>query len=35
MDKKIWEDMQTLLLENGFMKNSVDVEQAYTNQFLD
>lgn len=35
MDQKIWEDMQTSLLENGFMKNSVDIKRAYTNQFLD
>lgn len=35
MDRKIWEDMQRLLLENGFMKNPVDIDQAYTSQFLD
>lgn len=35
MDKKIWEDMQTSLLENEFMKNPVDIDKVYTMQFLE
>lgn len=35
MDRKVWEDMQTLLLENGFMKNPVNIDEVYTTQFLD
>ena len=34
MNRKIWEDMQKLLLENGFMKNPVNIDEVYTTQFL-
>lgn len=35
MDKEIWENMQKLLLENGFMKNAVNIGEVYTIQFLE
>ena len=35
MDKNIWEDMQKLLLDNGFMENAIDIEKAYTSEFLE
>jgi ABC-type nitrate/sulfonate/bicarbonate transport system substrate-binding protein len=34
MDKAKWEEMQNLLLEVGFMKNALDVDKAFTAQFL-
>jgi NitT/TauT family transport system substrate-binding protein len=34
MEKGKWEEMQQLLIENGFMKQSVEIDNAYTNQFL-
>ncbi|MBW2981639.1 ABC transporter substrate-binding protein [Candidatus Woesearchaeota archaeon] len=35
MDREIWEDMQKLLVDNGFMENPVDIDKVYTNQFLE
>ncbi len=35
MDRKIWKDMQELLLENGFMKNPINIDEVYTTQFLE
>jgi len=34
MDKDVWEGMQKLLLENGYMDNSIDLDKAFTNEFL-
>ena len=34
MDLDVLEGMQTLLLENGYMKEQIDLEKAYTNRFL-
>lgn len=35
MDKKVWEDMQKLLLENGFMKNPVNIDEVFTTKFFE
>ena len=34
MDKEVWEGMQTLLLDNGFTENAIDLDEAFTNEFL-
>jgi NitT/TauT family transport system substrate-binding protein len=34
MDKSKWEEMQRLLLDQGFMKQAVDVETVFTTRFL-
>lgn len=34
MDKSKWEEMQTLLLDVGFMKKTVDINKVFTTQFL-
>ena len=35
IDRQVWEDMQDLLLENGFLKNPIDIDKVYTTQFLE
>lgn len=35
MDRQVWEDMQDLLLENGFLENPIDIDKVYTTQFLE
>jgi NitT/TauT family transport system substrate-binding protein len=34
MDESRWEEMQSLLLDQGLMKNRIDVAKAFTTQFL-
>jgi ABC-type nitrate/sulfonate/bicarbonate transport system substrate-binding protein len=34
IDIEVLEGMQQLLLENGYMKQSIDLEKAYTNRFV-
>lgn len=34
MEKSKWEEVQSLLLEQRFMKNQVDVDKAFTTRFL-
>jgi len=35
MDRKVWEQMQKLLLENGFLKKPVDLDRVYSTRFLE
>lgn len=34
MDKQSWESIQQLLLKQGFMKKPVDINKAFTTEFL-
>lgn len=34
-DKKIWEEMQAILLSQGVLKNSVEIDKVFTNEFLE
>ncbi|MCH7774592.1 MAG: BMP family ABC transporter substrate-binding protein, partial [Bacteroidetes bacterium] len=34
MDREKWEGMQKLLLDNEFMDNAIDLDKAFTNEFL-
>jgi ABC-type nitrate/sulfonate/bicarbonate transport system substrate-binding protein len=34
MEPDVWQSMQKLLLQQGFMKKPVDVNQVFTNKFL-
>lgn len=34
MEKSVWQSMQDLLVKQGFMKSSVDVDQAFSTRFL-
>ena len=33
-EKKTWEEMQTMLLSQGVLKNPVDIDKVFTNEFL-
>ncbi|MBU3934875.1 MAG: ABC transporter substrate-binding protein [Nanoarchaeota archaeon] len=33
-EKKTWEEMQTMLLSQGVLKNTVDIDKVFTNEFL-
>jgi len=33
-EKEIWEEMQTMLLSQGVLKNPVDIDKVFTNEFL-
>lgn len=35
MDKKAWEDMQKALLDGGFMKKAINIDEVYNDQFLE
>jgi len=34
MEKRKWQEMQDLLLEAGFMKTAIDIDKAFTTQFI-
>jgi hypothetical protein len=34
MNRVVWEAMQDLLLKQGFMKQAVDINKAFTTEFL-
>jgi len=35
MEKEVWQEIHDNLLEQGLLENSLDVEEIYTNEFLD
>ena len=34
MDDATWRSIQTLLLEQGFMKNAVEIDKTFTTEFV-